>query len=83
MQLLIGVIISFLFHNPISGGQKLMTHQKNTKHLTTMIVFAHLKLVEMPELNIKSSQHSSIIWTIELGYITQETEIQNVESKHL
>ena len=32
-----------------------------------MIVFAHLKLAEMPELGIKSSQYPSIIWRVWVG----------------
>ena len=47
-----------------------MTHQNKYKTFEgndQMIVFAHLKLAEMPELGIKSSQCPSIIWRVGVG----------------
>ena len=70
LHALIGIITPSLFYNTISCGQKVMTHQNKYKTFEDndqMIVFAHLKLAEMPELGIKSSQYPSIIWRVWVG----------------
>ena len=59
LHALIRVITFSMFYNTISCGQKVMTQHNKYKTFEgndQMIVFAHLKLAEMPELDVKSFQ---------------------------